>query len=227
MQLNWKETSLLHYQHLPFPPLAGLTFLDLHQYWVKHTWPLCPYVDEWLPHTHFVRFWCSGVDSVTLTRKLCDPSALKAVWPQLRPGKSSSLYGASAPSKILHPVCCDLVRSNEWLLLLPLYSEEEKKRKRKKKHLTCTNSWEAMLVTKGLKTKHPVSAQLGKLANNVPFPLTNVWQLAFANHSLLTLWCMSWIPTGGYRRSLLTLNLPMTNGVPVNVRFLGRGRGSF
>lgn len=31
-----------------------------------------------------------------------------------------------------------------------------------------------MLVTKGLKTKHPVSAQLGKLANNVPFPLTNV-----------------------------------------------------
>lgn len=96
-----------------------------------------------------------------------------------------------------------------------------------KKHLTCTNSGEAMLVTKGLKTKHPVSAQLGKLANNVPFPLTNVWQLAFANHSLLTLWCMSWIPTGGYRRSLLTLNLPMTNGVPANVRFLGRGRGSF
>lgn len=100
-------------------------------------------------------------------------------------------------------------------------------KKEGKKHLTCTNSWEAMLVTKGLKTKHPVNAQLGKLANNVPFPLTNVWQLAFANHSLLTLWCMSWIPTGGYRRSLLTLNLPMTNGVLVNVRFLGRGRGSF
>lgn len=46
--------------------------------------------------------------------------------------------------------------------------------KGKKKHLTCTNSWEALPVTKGLKTKHPVSAQLGKLANNVPFPLTNV-----------------------------------------------------
>lgn len=44
----------------------------------------------------------------------------------------------------------------------------------KKKRLTCTNSWEALPVTKGLKTKHPVSAQLGKLANNVPFPLTNV-----------------------------------------------------
>lgn len=117
---------------LPFPSLTGLTFLDLHQYWVKPTWPLCPYVDEWLPHTHFVRFWCSGVDSVTLTRKVCDPSALKAVWPQLRPGKSSSLYGASTPSKILHPVCCDLVRSNEWLLLLPLYSEEEKKKKKEK-----------------------------------------------------------------------------------------------
>lgn len=100
-------------------------------------------------------------------------------------------------------------------------------KKKKQKHLTCTNSRETMLVNKGLKTKHPVSAQLGKLANNVPFPLTNVWQLAFANHSLLTLWCMSWIPTGGYRRSLLTLNLAMTNGVPVNVRFLGRGRGSF
>lgn len=77
----------------PFQSLTGLTFLDLHQYWVKHTWPLCPYVDEWLPHTHFVRFWCSGVDSVTLTRKVCDPSALKAVWPQLRPGNNSSLYG--------------------------------------------------------------------------------------------------------------------------------------
>lgn len=199
---------------------------------MKHTWPFCPYVDEWLPHTHFVRIWCSGVDSVTLTREVCDPSALKAVWPQLRPGKSSSLYGGiysiqnPSPSVLRS---CEVERAALITAALQ-WGEEEKKRKKKKrekKHLTCTNSWEAMLVTKGLKTKHPVSAQLGKLANNVPFPLTNVWQLAFANHSRLTLWCMSWIPTGGYRRSLLTLNLPMTNGVPVNVRFLGRGRGSF
>ena len=137
-KISWSLTKKRPYFLLPhrtFPPLTELTFLALHQYWVKHTWPLCPYVDEWLPHTHFVRFWCSGVDSVTLTRKVCDPSALKAVWPQLRPGKSSSLYGASASSKILHPVCYDHVRSNEWLLLLPLYSEEKKKEKKKEKTL--------------------------------------------------------------------------------------------
>lgn len=128
--------------NLFFHSLTGLTFLDLQQYWVKHTWPLCPYVDEWLPHTYFVRFWCSGVDSVTLTRKLCDPSALKAVWPQLRPGKNSSLYGASASSKILHPVCCSLVRSNEWLLLLPLYSEGGKKENGKK------NTWLVLIAEK-------------------------------------------------------------------------------
>lgn len=28
---------------------------------------------------------------------------------------------------LLHPLCYDLVRSNEWLLLLPLYSEKKKK----------------------------------------------------------------------------------------------------
>lgn len=100
-------------------------------------------------------------------------------------------------------------------------------REKKIKHLTCTNNTETKLLTKGLKTKHSVISQLGKLANNVPFPLTNVWQLHFASHSLLTLWCMSRIPTRGYRRSVVTLNLPMTNGVPVNVRFLGQGRGSF
>lgn len=193
---------------------------------MKHTWPLCPYVDEWLPHTHFVRFWCSGVDSVTLTRKVCDPSALKAVWPQLKAWQEQlTVWG-----HLLHPKsftqCAAILWGRTNGSYYCRFTVGEKKKKRKK-HLTCTNSWEAMLVTKGLKTKHPVSAQLGKLANNVPFPLTNVWQLAFANHSLLTLWCMSWIPTGGYRRSLLTLNLPMTNGVLVNVRFLGRGRGSF
>lgn len=191
---------------------------------MKLSWPLCPYVDEWLSHTHFVRFWCSGVDSVTLTRKVCDPSALKAVLPQQRSGRSSSRYEASTARE--NPLTW-------WAVILwgrtdcTYYCRFTARRGGEKKHLTCTNSGETMVVTKGLKTKHPVSAQLGKLANNVPFPLTNVWQLAFANHSLLTLWCMSWIPTGGYRRSLLTLNLPMTNGVPVNVRFLGRGRGSF
>lgn len=46
--------------------------------------------------------------------------------------------------------------------------------RKKIKHLTCTNSPETKLVTKGLKMKHPVTSQLGKLANNVPFPLTNV-----------------------------------------------------
>lgn len=39
-----------------------------------------------------------------------------------------------------------------------------------KKRLTCTNNKKAMLVTMGLKTKHPVTALVGKLANNVPFP---------------------------------------------------------
>lgn len=38
-----------------------------------------------------------------------------------------------------------------------------------KKRLTCTNNKKAMLVTMGLKTKHPVTALVGKLANNVPF----------------------------------------------------------
>lgn len=30
---------------------------------------------------------------------------------------------------LLHPLRYDLVRSNEWLLLLPLYSEKKKKKK--------------------------------------------------------------------------------------------------
>lgn len=90
-------------ENLPFLALSILTFLDLQPYWVKLSWPLCPYVDEWLSHTHFVRFWCSGVDSVTLTRKVCDPSALKAVWPQQRSGRSGSPYEAAAAFKKTSP----------------------------------------------------------------------------------------------------------------------------
>lgn len=52
------------------------------------------------------------------------------------------------------------------------------------KRLTCTNNEKAMLVTVGLKTKHPVTSLVGKLANNVLF--LDKWVTAPSHQSFLT-----------------------------------------
>lgn len=110
--------------------------------------------------TTFCQFGHSRVNTFTLTWKLCDLSVLPVTQCYHELARCSHSWHweqtlvTATWKKIKHSLMID-----KCVLLATA-----------KKRLTCTNNKKAMLVTVGLKTKHPVTALVGKLANNVPFP---------------------------------------------------------
>lgn len=113
------------------------------------------------------------VNTFTLVWKLCDLSVRLPSWVHAVPTYTANrAHGA------------DLVTASWKATKASVMTDKCVFLATAQKHLTCTNNKKATLVTVGLKTKHPVTSLVGKLANNVLF--LDKWVTAPSHQSFLT-----------------------------------------